>query len=257
MSSFRGLIGRTTASQVAEFEQQDYAFGQSNKDMGQSAIDGMQLVDRKYNELLSVFDLEKLRETLVAFQQTENAGADVLQNAMQDKRPDRDRHTVSAFVYVWERSFLTLYDRGALDRCFASDIDADNLPAAVHDQLNRMVASVAEYERTQTQAVRANAAPVISQADQTKMREYASKASMVAIRKRCDTDVAFAAFAAKELGINAPLLGFVEKYERTPSARLRPVDGKIVLGDESTGIVTINKSDLDSFLESAVKARLI
>lgn len=257
MGNFKGLIGRTTASQVAEFEQQDYAFGQSNKDMGQSAIDGMQLVDRKYNELLSVFDLDKLRETLVAFQQTENPGADVLNQATQDTRPDRDRHTVLAFVYVWEKSFLALYDRGALDRCFAEDIDADNLPAAVHDQLNRMIANVAEYERTQAQAARVNATPALSQADLTNMREYAGKASMVAIRKRIDADPAFAAFAAKEMGLNAPLLGFTEKYEATPSARLRPANGKVVIGNEKTGMVEVTKADFDWFLAAAVKVRLI
>jgi hypothetical protein len=257
MGNFKGLIGRTTASQVAEFEQQDYAFGQSNKDMGQSAIDGMQLVDRKYNELLSVFDLDKLRETLVAFQQTENAGADVLQRATQDTRPDRDRHTVLAFVYVWEKSFLELYDRGALDRCFAEDIDADNLPQAVHDQLNKMVSAVAEYERAQAQADQAKATPVISQADQTKMREYASKASMIAIRKRCDTDAAFATFAAKEMGLNRALIGFTEKYEVTASAKLRPANGKVVLGNEKTGFVEMTKADLDSFLADAVRVRLI
>ncbi len=257
MGSFRGILGRTTANQVAEFEQEDFAHGQSNKEMGQSAVDGMQLVDRKYNELLSVFDLDKLRETLVAFQQTENAGADVLQHAMEDKRPDRDLRTMMAFVYVWEKSFLELYERGALDRCFAEDIDADNLPDAVHDQLNRMVASVAEYSQTQTQAARVKATPTLSQSDLVATRAYAKNTSMVSIRKRIESDPAFAVFAAKELGLNAPLLGFVEKYEHTPSARLRPVDGKIVLGDKSTGIATMSKSDLDSFLESAVKARLL
>ena len=204
MSGYKGILGKMKSYQVAEFEQSNYDFGQSSKDMGQSAMDGMQLVDRKYNELLSVFDLGKLRETLVAFQATENPGEDILQQAMQDTRPDRDRHTVLAFVYVWETVFLALYDRGALDRCFAEDIDADNLPAAVHDQLNRMIASVAEYERTQAQASRANATPALSQSDLTNMREYASKASMIAIRKRIDADPAFAAFAAKELGLNAP-----------------------------------------------------
>jgi hypothetical protein len=257
MGSFKGILGRTTASQVAEFEQQDYAFGQSNKDMGQSAVDGMQLVDRKYNELLSVFNLEKLRETLVAFQYTENAGADLIQQAMQDKSSDRDRRTMFTFVYVWEKSFLELYERGALNRCFADDLDPENLPQVVHDQLNKMVANVAEYERTQAQAARTNAAPKLSQADLVALRAYAKTASMASIRKRCDTDVAFAAFAEKELGLSPSLIDLVGKYEITPSARLRPTNGKVTLGDASTGTVELTKEELDLFLSLAEKARLI
>jgi hypothetical protein len=80
---------------------------------------------------------------------------------------------------------------------------------------------------------------------------------MIAIRKRIDADPSFAAFAAKEMGLNAPLLGFAEKYDATPSARLRPANGKVVLGNEKTGMVEVTKTDFDWFLAAAVKVRLI
>jgi len=266
MSGFKGILGRTTASQVAEFEQEPYAYSQNNREMGTSAVDAMQVVDKKYAELLSVFDLDKLREVLTAYNLTENPGASVLQAAMSDKSPNRDLKTMNAFIYVWEHSFLALYDRGALDRCFADDLDPDNLPQAVHDQLNRMVASVAEYEGQQLKAARANAAPKLSQNDLVAMRKFVQgdpadgkqPASIAAIRKRIESlDLPFTAFVEKELGISVALINFVMRYEVTPSARLRPINNKITIGNDVTGMVEITKNELDKFMDLAEKVRLI
>jgi hypothetical protein len=264
VGNFRGILSSVRPDQVADVEQRSYARGLSPQGMGQIAMDSMQVIDRKYNELFSAFNMEKLREVLIACNQTENPGAELLEKVAQDTRPDRDNRALHAYIYIWEKLFLELQSRCALNRCIAEDIDADNLPDAVQQQLDRMVASVDEYEREQSAEARVKAVPVLSQSDIASFRAFVqgdamgkAPASMIAIRKRVETDAAFAAFAEKELGISADLFAVVDKYNRTPSARLRAVEGKVTIGDESTGMVTVSKANLEIMLEAAAKARLI
>ena len=261
MSTYRGLL---SGMQEGEVVDRDFAAGMSNEGMGDLAIDCMQLIDRIYNELLSAFDQEKLREVMIAHNTIENPGAELLQKVMQSRSPDRDKKGLLAFKYVWETSFLLLFDRGALSDCFSSDLDIENLPDAVQHQLDRMSASVAEYKQELENSSRTVAAPKLSSADVHSFRSFvqgdamgAAPASMIAIQKKIKTDPKFAEFAAKELKITKPLLGFVNKYLATPSVRLKAIDGKVKIGTEQTGFFETTKTDFDSWLQDAVNARLI
>jgi hypothetical protein len=137
MKPFSGILGSITTRQLQEFEPSSLhkrAIGRDDLiDLGLFAA---QQWERKHAELLSVFDLAGLRETMSAFTELEADGGAIEQAMRDDVNPDMA--ILKACELAYSRAFITLYDRGALNRLLV----VDEIPASAQAQLDQMAREV-------------------------------------------------------------------------------------------------------------------
>jgi hypothetical protein len=112
---------------------------------------------KKYKEILSVFDLPRLQDSMQAFVELENADEDgELTAAAQDAR-NPDAAVMAAFDRLYTRVFVTLYDRGVL----APFIVVDDVPEGAQRQLDAMIDEVESYRSRKAARQQAPVAPVV------------------------------------------------------------------------------------------------
>jgi hypothetical protein len=112
---------------------------------------------KKYKEILSVFDLPRLQDSMQAFVELENADEDnELTTASQDTR-NPDAAVMAAFDRLYTRVFVTLYDRGVL----APFIVVDDVPEGAQRQLDAMTEEVESYRSRKDARQQAPVAPVV------------------------------------------------------------------------------------------------
>ena len=111
---------------------------------------GIKKWEKKNSELLSCYDSQKLREIMGTFSELEthvNPVRDVLNEQGFNELPESDqfRIVIAAIEHSFNLIFLTLFDRGALDRSLVIDETTDEAEA----QIDRMREAIVGYEANQ------------------------------------------------------------------------------------------------------------
>jgi hypothetical protein len=126
---------------------------------------GIKKWERKNAELLSCYDSAKLRSLMGTFSELEsniNPVRDLLNDQGFSDLPENQQFTavIRAIEHSFDVIFLTLFDRGALDRLLV----IDETTTEAEQQVERMREEIAEYEADQRalqqQAAAIAAAPV-------------------------------------------------------------------------------------------------
>jgi hypothetical protein len=156
METFRGILGSETTRQLQEFEPGSRHKSEIGRDdLIELGLFSAQQWERKFAELISVFDLAGLREAMGAFAELEADQCSEIEHAMKDQ-VNPDRAILEAYDLALSRAFLTLYDRGALNRLLV----VEEVPDSVQKQLDRMVK---EVESAESVSVVQPATPVVTE----------------------------------------------------------------------------------------------
>jgi hypothetical protein len=123
-------------------------------DLGGFAIG---LWSKKYAEILSIFDLPRLQESMQAYSELEGADAenDLAEASRNAHNPDAA--VIDAFKRIYTRTFITLYDRDVL----APFIVVEVIPDGAQQQLNAMADEVESYRRSKAAAQQTPVTPVV------------------------------------------------------------------------------------------------
>jgi hypothetical protein len=126
---------------------------------------GIKKWEKGNSELLSCYESKKLRQVMGTFSELEsniNPVSDLLNEQGFSNLPENQQFAavIRAIEHSFNVIFLTLFDRGALDRLLVIDETTDEAEA----QIDRMREAIAEYEANQRalqqQAAAIAAAPV-------------------------------------------------------------------------------------------------
>jgi hypothetical protein len=111
---------------------------------------GIKKWEKENSELLSCYESKKLREIMGTFSELEtnvNPVRDALNEQGFNELPESDQFkiVITSIEHSFNAIFLTLFDRGALDRLLVIDETTDEAEA----QIDRMREATAEYESNQ------------------------------------------------------------------------------------------------------------
>jgi hypothetical protein len=112
---------------------------------------------KKYKEILSIFDLQRLQESMHAFVELENADEDGELIAASEDERNPDAAVIAAFDRLYSRVFVTLYDRGVL----APFMVLEEVPEGAQRQLDAMAGEVESHRARKAARQQAPVAPVV------------------------------------------------------------------------------------------------